>query len=772
AKYPLNITSLRRAFAYAFNKTEVSDTVFDGRSYPIDSPLPAANPWSIEGEVGYSYYDAQINMANSILNDSGFEDIDIDGWREAPDGSDFSIVIEVSSTGGVNNEIGQRAASALQALSIPASYQSTEFNVLISAVYNHGDFDIVFLGKNFYDYNPEWLITEYGSDYYMNYSLNPSNWRNATFDMWIDQLENDATYAGVNQAVEEMQKIIIHSCPEVMIYTSLYLTAYRNDRFEHQILSASTGAYSSWTNLNTRLKTTEGGPFGGTLRIAIPTEIESFNFMTASSTSAKTVLDNLYMSLLKYGPDGSILPWLAESISIETHQDNATIPLGHTRFTINIIQNATWSDGIPVTAEDVAYTFNYYIESSLYGNPMGADLANLVTSVQVSNYTALLEFSTESYWYLDHFAFDYIIPKHVFTVIGYSGWSSWNPVKSSDPHVTCGPFTVTAYSAGDFVELSAYPDYAYAVSHNLPPTISGPDAITVVEGSRDNVLVWTAFDTNPVVYFILQDGVQVVGDFWYGGDITYSFTAPAAPAFINFTAVVWDAEAQFAIHTVNVTVIPDTYTPQILTSPGDITIEELSTGNFLTWEVYDDNMESYSVYKDGILYISDDWNSTSISISVDGFGIGIYNFTLLVQDINLQTTVSTVFVQVIDSTPPAINHPADISTTNSSVSVTWEVSDNHPSTYIVFLDAVELTSGSWSSETPITIDLTDLTVGTYNVTIQFFDDSNNYVVDTVMVTIEETTTTDGGIDAVMLMTIGGSLALVLIIAIIIIRNRR
>jgi len=403
---------------------------------------------------------------------------------------------------------------------------------------------------------------------------------------------------------------------------------------------------------------------------------------------------------------------------------------------------------------------------------MGADLLDLVSTISISNYTAVLEFDTESYWHFDDFAFDYIIPKHIFTLIGYSGWASWNPIfNPAHPNVICGPFSVTSFEAGEFCELTAYSNYAYSIDQTLPPTISGPDELTVVEGSQNNVIVWTAFDTNPIVYFILQDGVQVVGDFWYGGKITYTFTAPASPAFINFTAIVWDGDAQYAIHTVNVTVIPDTYAPLILQSAGNITIEEMSTGNLLNWEVYDDNMDSYTIYKDGILYSSGDWNNPSINVTVDGFGIGIYNFTLLVQDINLRTNTSTVFVHVVDSTPPAIDHPSDINTTNSSVSITWQVSDNHPSTYTVFLDAEELTSGPWTSGTPVTIDLTDLTVGTYNVTIQFFDESGNYVTDTVLVTVQENIPTNGGIDAALLAIIGGSLALVIIIAIVIIRTR-
>jgi peptide/nickel transport system substrate-binding protein len=72
AKYPLNITNFRRAIAFALDKEAISDDAWDGLSYPQDSPVPEVNPWSIEGQLSYTYYEANVALGNQLLDAAGF----------------------------------------------------------------------------------------------------------------------------------------------------------------------------------------------------------------------------------------------------------------------------------------------------------------------------------------------------------------------------------------------------------------------------------------------------------------------------------------------------------------------------------------------------------------------------------------------------------------------------------------------------------------------------------------------------------------------------
>jgi peptide/nickel transport system substrate-binding protein len=132
---------------------------------------------------------------------------------------------------------------------------------------------------------------------------------------------------------------------------------------------------------------------------------------------------------------------------------------------VDIIQNATWNDGTPLTADDIAFSYTYIFESGIYGNPAAADLGDFVAAYAPTPYRAIIEFATESYWHFSNFAYDTIIPKHIFNDvdgIGYAGWNTWNPVfDPAEPNVNCGPYIFTDYDAGEFYEISANTDYHY-----------------------------------------------------------------------------------------------------------------------------------------------------------------------------------------------------------------------------------------------------------------------------------------------------------------------
>lgn len=764
-KYPFNITTFRRAFAFALDKNNVSNIVFEGDAIPIDSPLPVVNPWSIEGDLSYSYYDQNIAKANQILDAAGFADIDVDIWREAPDGSDFSVDIEFLSASSISAEICAVAEDSLQAIGVNASSIPRSSFDFISRVDNHGDFDVVFLAKNFAGSDPTWLVTQFGSDYYHVAFANPSNWNNISLDFTLNLLLTSPTYSEVLWAITEAQEIITYHCPEIPIYSNVYYTAYRNDRFEGHVADQEKGINNIWTNLQTHLKVSEGGPNGGTLREAIPEDIDSFNFMVSNSIATRTVLDNLYMTLFKHGPTGEVIPYLAESFIVETHADNSSIPEGHTRYTIDIIQNATWSDFTPLTANDAQFTFDFYKNSTAFGNPMGYDMDELVTAYASSTYQVVLEFSTESYWHFDKFAYDYILPEYAFTqaYIGPPAWALWDPVFTTDPHVTCGPFILSDYQSGEYIELTANPFYPY--QSPLPPTVSGPDDFEAPENYLVEI-TWTASDDNPVVYFVLENGTQMVGESWFGEDITYAFNAPSPGWVFNLTVVVWDADAQYAIDTVLVTGVMDTLAPEFIIEPSDF---EFSLGNNATtmyWEFYDGNLASLRLYLDDAVIYEDlmfetptslEWDVFGIDMGAEGLDVGVHNYTLYLDDIWMNVATSTAFVTVVDESPPSIDHPMIVvllagEATNN---VTWTAIDSDPASYSVYLNGTVIETGSWTSGVPIVVDLSSLEFGIYNATIVVSDVLGNEISDTVMVfVLPSTTPIQNMVDTIMLISIG------------------
>jgi len=513
-EYPLNISGLRRAFAYAFDKTAVAVDIMDGFSQEHDSIVPYTNGWCIEEEFEWNYYFAQPDIGNQILDDLGFAIDSESGFRLAPNGDPFDITILYPSTSPEKGGgIAQYGVDALHSLYIDAKKQASNWQEYYpNPIDYHESFDMATYETDFYDNDVDWLVYDYCSEYVDVVFQNPSNFMNSTYDSWKDQLLHGTTYEEVYEAASEMQKILHYNVPRLVVYEDVHMQAYRNDRYTGHVEDLARYITGPWTMRKIHKL---DGTFGGSVPIALGNEPGSFNIYLSTSQDTFTILSELYSSLYKYGPDLNPWPDLATNLITETHSDNPSVPDGHTRFTIDILQNATWSDGQPLTAIDVAFTYTYLIESKEYGNPVGDYIADLVAVYAPNPYRVTLEFNTESYWHFSNFAFESIIPEHIFndeTGIGYDGWNTWNPVYDpTDPLVTSGPYLFSEFESGEYYKLVWNPRYYYGLENRLfllRPSIPYVPDIVYVYGTLGNEITWVINDEDPVSYEVTMNGTS------------------------------------------------------------------------------------------------------------------------------------------------------------------------------------------------------------------------------------------------------------------------
>lgn len=474
--YPMNISAVRRALAFAFNKTRVPTEVLSGYAIVHDSLVAPPNPWCIEEELEPHYYDAQPDVGNAILDQLGFTVNSSTGYRATPEGSPFEIRVGHSDSSSILNEIAQIAVDALQSLHIDSHTYA------FCCGYPIWDVCEMFLSAtNFYDYDVDWLAEEYWSENAEGVYAEPNgcNFRNSTFDELRSQLLNATSYERTLEIVSEMQRVLHHNVPKLVVYVNQYLQAYRTDKFTEHVEDLTRCISGPWTLRNIR---NIDGSTGGSLPVAISQDPDSFNIFVTGSPYSSYILEEMYCSLYDRGPSVDPVSDLATSLLIQTHADNPVVEEGHTRFTIDIVENATWSDGVPLTAEDVAFTFTYILESAIYENPAALDYQHLVASYAPSYYRVVLEFDSESYWHFSQFAYTPIIPKHIFNDedgIGYAGWESWNPILSGQsPSVWCGPFSFEDYEAGEYYTLTYNPLFYYRVNRTASTSGSGTSGQT------------------------------------------------------------------------------------------------------------------------------------------------------------------------------------------------------------------------------------------------------------------------------------------------------
>jgi peptide/nickel transport system substrate-binding protein len=152
-----------------------------------------------------------------------------------------------------------------------------------------------------------------------------------------------------------------------------------------------------------------------------------------------------YDFLVGFDPkDLSPRPELAESWTVS--------PDGKT-WTFKIRQGVKWQDGQPLTAKDVAFTYNYIVKNDLqtlaiYTGGITGAVATSDTSVDIttdkpkSNMLAMVV---------------PIIPEHIWSKV--SGKAATTTFQNKPPIIGSGPFQTVEWSQGKYIRMVANKDY-------------------------------------------------------------------------------------------------------------------------------------------------------------------------------------------------------------------------------------------------------------------------------------------------------------------------
>jgi plastocyanin len=265
------------------------------------------------------------------------------------------------------------------------------------------------------------------------------------------------------------------------------------------------------------------------------------------------------------------------------------------------------------------------------------------------------------------------------------------------------------------------------------PFIDQPDDITYEVGSSGHSITWSPSEKHPVTYIIRRDGEIMYMSSWSGGPITVKIDLLPVGVY-EFNCSVYDSSGNMGSTKVIVTVV-DTVAPTI-DELEDMTYEESSTGNTVTWNPYDANPQSFTIEKNGIEIFSGSWGGGAVSINVDGLPIGVYTYICTVYDVSGNMASDSVDVTVIDPVIPSIDHPEDIEYEESSTGniIKWTPYDANPQSFTIEKNGMEVVSGSWGGGA-VSINVDGLPLGVYTYTCTVYDASGNIAIDSVVVTV-------------------------------------
>jgi len=161
-----------------------------------------------------------------------------------------------------------------------------------------------------------------------------------------------------------------------------------------------------------------------------------------------------YVNILK---SGSVTPWLASTSAWSN---------GFKTLTFTIRSGATWSDGQPFSADDVAYTFNAMkSDKAIDLNAVWKADGGPLTDVTQKGNQVVFTFASpsEPYFYLiaDQTP---IVPKHIWSTLNQSSLHSYTDTKP----VGTGPYTVSNCAPQNIKYLNNPHYWQSAAGHPVP----------------------------------------------------------------------------------------------------------------------------------------------------------------------------------------------------------------------------------------------------------------------------------------------------------------
>jgi ABC-type transport system substrate-binding protein len=473
--YPYNYPELRRAVNLLIDKYEFSDIMWAGIGYPLDSPIPTNTPPWHNGEIEGTYYESDTVTANAILDAAGFIDLNGDGYREAPNGEEFTLRIAYHLVGTNWQAAWQSQVGNFDAVGIRYEGFPVDFNTYLDQMYQiPRAYEAIAFG---FSTGPNPLfLAEFRTELIPEPYGNVWNWSNETFDDALDAMLAATNMEDALDYAYEAQEIFVYNSPLVVTYTNLNVNAIRNDKWTGWINAPgwAIGISNNWIPQIVKLQegiegrdSTTGT--GGTLNSMIPVAIDTQNPMMSTSSYGHHILAQVYNDLVgELSPIDLSVTQYGNGLASGWTQ---TLVGDHWEFTFDLHTNATWHDGAPVTADDVVFSYNY-----IYDNEMPNYISNFpyFDSIEkVDDDTVKIIATSDSYWAWEYLRSWHIIPEHIWEGIV-------NPITYTNPiPIGSGAYMWVERVEGEYIRLDFNPGYHRGIPGHEPPEETAPSLVGI-----------------------------------------------------------------------------------------------------------------------------------------------------------------------------------------------------------------------------------------------------------------------------------------------------
>jgi peptide/nickel transport system substrate-binding protein len=220
--------NVRLALAHATDKQKIIDVIYLGLASPGTTLIPdGLGVWYNTDLEDYTF---DVTKANQILDEGGYADVDGDGVREMPDGTN-PLVYRMNWPSDTID--GPRLAELLSEMwgevGVKVEPQAMDPDAVTAACCPAFDFDVILWGWGS-DPDPNLLLSVMTTDEIPTGS-SETGYSNAEFDDLYYQQASEMDFATRKALVWEMQKIVFDDVVYIIPYYDPALQAYRTDKF-------------------------------------------------------------------------------------------------------------------------------------------------------------------------------------------------------------------------------------------------------------------------------------------------------------------------------------------------------------------------------------------------------------------------------------------------------------------------------------------------------------------------------------------------------------
>ncbi|MCD8509216.1 MAG: ABC transporter substrate-binding protein [Bacillus sp. (in: Bacteria)] len=348
----------------------------------------------------------------------------------------------------VNYEAARMIEAEWEALGISVDNRPTEFNTLVSILYGDDqDYDAYTIGwgGRIDRIDPDMFIHSiFHSDNANPGGNNTTGFMNPEYDAIADAQRGEMDPDARQALVHEAQEMLAYEAPLLTLYSRLLVHAYNNERFTNMTIMAGEGIFNEWMPVWAE-PLDEDDKW---LRIGSQFDLDTINPVGANSTYEWRNLRLIYDKLVRLSPEAEPQPAAAESWEVV---DDTTID-------VKIRPGMVFHDGEPVTAEDVKFSYDLFMEWEV-----GYFLSFLrpIDSVELVDEDTV-RFNLESpYAPLVNVTLAQIpiLPKHIWDgVIEEEGLSHPDEF-ANEGAIGSGPFNVDQWRRGEELRVSRNDDF-------------------------------------------------------------------------------------------------------------------------------------------------------------------------------------------------------------------------------------------------------------------------------------------------------------------------